>query len=462
MMKTKVALLPLYLALYDELVPDARERMESFVSTVSAKLAENGLSVVDLPVSRVSAEFAAAVAKAEDERVDAIVTLHLAYSPSLESIDALTGTKLPIIVLDTTPGFEFSASTDPDELLFNHGIHGVQDMCNLLMRRGRPFLLEAGHYLESDVCARVAADAVSAGIAVKMRNSRIGRIGEPFKGMGDFSISSDVMAEIGVATIAASPADVAEFAPSPDAAEVAEEMLADRARFDSANLADDVLLKSEVSGLAVRKWMAANDLTGFTANFQEITKDCGLEVMPFLEASKAMSRGQGYAGEGDVLTAALVGALATRFPETTFTEMFCPDWRNGTLFLSHMGEMNCDLTAEKAVLMEKKWIFSDADAPVVAVGRFKSGPAVLANLAPGPDDSFALILAPVSVVDPASEDKHVESVRGWIKPPVPLSDFLAEYSLNGGTHHSALVYDGNIDQLANFAVLMGWEYAVIE
>ena len=460
--KSKIALLPLYLALYDDLVPDARGKMEAFVSTISAKLAENNLEVVELPVSRVSAEFADAVKRAESDKVDAIVTLHLAYSPSLESIDALAGTKLPIIVLDTTPGFEFSASTDPGELLYNHGIHGIQDMCNMLIRCGKPFLLEAGHYLESDVIARVAGDVVSAGIASRMRNSRIGRIGAAFKGMGDFSVPDEVMSELGVATIAASPADVAEFAPSPDSPEVDEEMRADLARFESANLADDVLRKSVVAGLAVRKWMAANDLTGFTANFQEITKDCGLEVMPFLEASKTMARGLGYAGEGDVLTAALVGALASVISETTFTEMFCPDWKNGTVFMSHMGEMNCDLVADKAKLMEKKWIYSDADAPVVAIGCFKSGEAVLANLAPGPDNTFTLILAPVSVVRPKSEDKHVESVRGWIKPNIPLSDFLAEYSIHGGTHHSAMIYGADIDQLANFAVLMNWEYAVIE
>ena len=462
MRKHRIALLPLYLALYDELLPDARGRMEAFASTISAKLSEENLDVVDLPVCRVSAEFADAIEHAESENVDAIVTLHLAYSPSLESIDALAGTNLPIIVLDTTPGFEFSASTDPGELMFNHGIHGVQDMCNMLIRRGKPFLIEAGHYLESDVIARVAGDVVSAGIATRMRNSRIGRIGEAFKGMGDFSVSDDVMRELGVAAIAASPAEVAEFAPKPDSPEVDEEMSSDRSRFESANLADDVLRKSVVAGLAVRKWMAENDLTGFTANFQAITKDCGLEVMPFLEASKAMSRGFGYAGEGDVLTAALVGACASAYPETTFTEMFCPDWKNGTLFMSHMGEMNCDLVVGKARLMEKKWIFSDADAPVVAVGRLKPGEAILANLAPGPDNSFTLILSPVSVMDVGRSDKHVESVRGWIKPRFDIADFLAEYSLAGGTHHSDLIYGGDIGQLANFAVLMGWEYVVLE
>ena len=108
-------------------------------------------------------------------------------------------------------------------------------------------------------------------------------------------------------------------------------------------------------------WMEKEKLAAFTVNFLEIEKDCGLPVMPFLEAGKAMSRGIGYAGEGDILTASLVGALASVYPGTSFTEMFCPDWRDNTVFLSHMGEINVDIAAEKPVLGEKvvaaiKWV----------------------------------------------------------------------------------------------------------
>ena len=39
-----------------------------------------------------------------------------------------------------------------------------------------------------------------------------------------------------------------------------------------------------------------------------------------------MARGIGYAGEGDLFTASLVSSLLSVFPETSFSEMFCPDW----------------------------------------------------------------------------------------------------------------------------------------
>lgn len=77
------------------------------------------------------------------------------YSPSLQSIDALCRLHVPIIVLDTTETVSFDSMTDPVEIMYNHGIHGVQDMCNLLLRRGKKFFIEAGHFEQSDVIARV-------------------------------------------------------------------------------------------------------------------------------------------------------------------------------------------------------------------------------------------------------------------------------------------------------------------
>ena len=75
------------------------------------------------PFCRLENEFKETVAGFEKEAVDAIVTLHMAYSPSLESIDVLCNTKLPIIVLDTTETFEFSATQNSSEIGYCHGFH---------------------------------------------------------------------------------------------------------------------------------------------------------------------------------------------------------------------------------------------------------------------------------------------------------------------------------------------------
>jgi L-arabinose isomerase len=54
-------------------------------------------------------------------------------------------------------------------------------------------------------------------------------------------------------------------------------------------------------------------------------------------------------------------------------------------------------------------------------------------------------------------DRMERSVRGWFKPPMPLPDFLAEYSRQGGTHHLAFSYTKSVAELRDFGRLMGWE-----
>jgi L-arabinose isomerase len=175
-----------------------------------------------------------------------------------------------------------------------------------------------------------------------------------------------------------------------------------------------------------------------------------------------MSRGIGYAGEGDILTASLVGALARVFGGVSFTEMFCPDWKNNIIFLSHMGEINIDLAEAKPELIEMKWTFTDALSPVYPSACFKHGKAILVNLAPGPNDSFSLILSPVEMVKEDSLNNIGDGVRGWMKPKMTISDFLKAYSEAGGTHHSALVYGDGISELKSFGLIMDWNVVVID
>ena len=458
MKNLKVGLLPLYIKLYDDSWPELRDRIEGFYRTIADELEKRGAEVITVPVCRIEPEFASAVEFFESENADAIVTLHLAYSPSLESAGVLAKTELPVLVLDTTPTFDYSPSQDPGELLYNHGIHGVQDMCNLLIRNGKRFLIEAGHWEQSDVLDRIIDCVKAAKIAGSIRNARVGRLGETFRGMGDFALQDDVLkATIGIETIDYTSDEGSSLYRGITGGQVEDEINRDRLSFAAENLNNETYKQSTKACLAVRKWIEDNNFSAFTASFPAITKGCGIPCMPFLEAGKAMARGIGYAGEGDVLTAALTGALLSVYTETSFVEMFCPDWKNGSIFINHMGEMNLNLSSVKPVLKEKNFPFTDADNPVVAYGRFKGGEAVFVNLAPGKDNTYSLILSPVEMLDREGEDRMEDSVRGWFKPRIPVSEFLKTYSKHGGTHHAAIVYGGAVNVLENFAELMGWQ-----
>ena len=108
MKKIKVGFLPLYIKLYDDTSgPGYRAPMEKYMNMCINMLETQGIEVMPATqVCRIAPEFAAEVARFNEADVDAVITMHLAYSPSLESIEALMKLNAPIVVLDSTPHYE--------------------------------------------------------------------------------------------------------------------------------------------------------------------------------------------------------------------------------------------------------------------------------------------------------------------------------------------------------------------
>jgi len=465
MKKIKVGFLPLYIKLYDDSNgPSYRAPMERYMNMAINMLETQGIEVVMADqVCRIAPEFEAAAAKFNAEDVDAVITMHLAYSPSLESIEALMKLKAPIIVFDSTPDYELIKSAAfKGKIGPNHGIHGVQDMCNLLKRNGVPYYICAGHALHSEVIAELAGMCRAAAVKKAYQTMKVGSVGGSFTGMGDFLISDErYKSDIGAEVLYMTPEVVAEYMAKVTDEEVAAEIAEDAAKYDVKVTWEEEYKAATKSGLAVRKWMEEKGIGSVTCNF--LTMDiCGLPKMPFPECCKVLERGQGYAGEGDVLTAGLVGSLFAAYPATTFTEMFCPDWEQDVILMSHMGESNPNLAQWKPVLCDKKFNYNSCGDTVGIYTCARKGDATIVNLAPM-NDSFNLVLCPGKMLDIGLErGAYKSATQGWFKPNKPLPQFLKEYSLAGGTHHSAMVYDVNIEELKAFGEMMGFNVIVVE
>jgi len=449
----KIGLLPLYLKLYDDVVSECRVGFDPLLATVEKGLTANGVTVVASKVCRVTAEVKAAVALFEKQNVDCVVTLHLAYSPSLESAPILARTKWPLIVLDTTLDADFGQTVDPARIMYNHGVHGVMDLASMLRRQGRQFEVVAGHLTESNVLQRVANLAEAAVAARRFRGAQALRIGPSFKGMGDFAVEAEVLRRtLGIRVEQAGLAELTGAMRAVKPAEIEAEMALDRQRYD-VRVEPELHRREVQAGLGLRRLLNAKDYTGFSVNFQAFDKPTS-PAMPFAEISKAMARGIGFGGEGDTLTSSLVGALATGFGMTTFTEIFCSDWRGNSLFLSHMGEVNPETVTGKPRLVVRDFKILGTHTTALA-GAIKPGPAVFVNLVPGPKNSFALLVAPVEMLADSTREDMQGTVRGWMRPRRPVAEFLEEYSRHGGTHHSALVLGERADELSAFARFTG-------
>jgi len=456
--KIKAGLLPFYLKLYDDYKPEIRDGFTAFVQQISEVLEQRGIAVQSAPVCRVANEFKDSIRQFEEDGVECILTLHLAYSPSLESIDAFCATPLPVIILDVTMDADFGIQVSPDRIMYNHGVHGVMDFASMLRRRRRPFEIVAGYGADPDTQDRIVETARAAVAAHALRNSRVLRVGAAFPGMGDFAVDERVLKTalgISVKQVDLDALDAAVVTVT-DAA-VDKEVADDNERF-VCELDPGAHARSVRVGLGLRQLLDEGGYTACSVNFQKFDRaDRPADTMPFLEICKAMGRGIGYAGEGDVLTAALVGALAQGFDAVTFTEIFCADWSGGTFFLSHMGEISTSVAKGMPRVIIKPFFLGGSLDPALLTCPVQPGPAVFVNLAPGPDDTFSLIVAPVEVL-PEGDELQPEMrnvVRTWIRPQLGVAAFLEAYSRAGGTHHSALVLGDHADAVAAFGRMSG-------
>ncbi len=458
----KAGLLPLYVKFYDEVLPNLLARMDPFIDRVRQDLANAGIDVIVAPTARIEPEVAASVEWFESSGVDAIITLHLAYSPSLESASVLARTSLPVLMLDTTPDRDFGRAVDPELLLYNHGVHGVQDLASVLRRLGKPFRVVAGHLDDPDVIPRCVEVIRGARAANRLRSMRVLRIGGLFPGMGDFAVSDDVLESgLGITVENIGPDDLAAGVAAIGEQEVAAEAASDTGLF-RMDCSREVHERSLRVGLGLRDFLERGKFGAFSLNFLAFRDAVGpVNSVPFLECCKAMARGIGYAGEGDALTSALLGALLQGFGAATFVEIFCADWHGESLFLSHMGEINHAEAAERPLLYEKEFPFTPALNPATLACALRPGQATYVNLSPGPGGSFRLITAEVEVLADGTHPGLERWVRSWIRPKVRLPRFLEEFSHLGGTHHGALVYGKRFDALSAFCSILKIEHCHI-
>ena len=181
--------------------------------------------------------------------------------------------------------------------------------------------------------------------------------------------------------------------------------------------------------------------------------------MPFIAACEGMENGIGYAGEGDTLTASFVGAFLKSYDETNFVEIFCPDWKDNTVFLSHMGETNYRIVDTKPTLSKKKNKYGADEFPYSANAKMKGGKGVYVNIS-RQKDNFLLVASDCEMLS-VKDDSFKNSMRGWMKPKSDVSEFLEDLSRVGATHHSIFVYGASMEEIEFFGALLGLDTVII-
>jgi L-arabinose isomerase len=462
MTQPQVGLLCLMLELYD-LVPGLKPQMAEFAQELVQTLAP--LATLDFPgICNTREEVDRAVAAFEVAEKDLVLVVLLTYAPSHIALPALLHTRLPLVILNTQQMLSITREVTSQQTLENHGMHGVQDLCNVLLRAGRDVHIVSGHYRDDALLAEVSGWCQAARAARYLNEMRIGLLGYPMEGMGDFGVDQTaLLAQVGVSVRHLAMKSVAERARTAPAESIEQAMVEDRHRF---RLAEDLTGEEHAASSrltwALREILQEQGLHGFAAHCAAVAEEGWLETLPFLAASKLLGEGYGFGGEGDVTSAAAVALMAHLAGAANFTEMFSMDPASDAVLMMHMGEGNWTMAREDEPIHLLRSTLGLVDlriAPLLLAFSLEPGPVTLVSLTTVANGRLRFVVTEGEVMDfPYVIDLGRPHYKFRPQSPDGLPGFLNRFSLAGGSHHQALAYGHWASTLQKLVDLLGVEY----
>ncbi len=443
-LRPKVGLLALTLELYETLAPDLRAGREGWLRREVLPGLEPVADVTFNGALFRRRDVEEAVAGFEAAGVDALLVMLLTYSPSQISLPALKRTHLPIIVWNTQELFAVDEAFDGATMVDNHGVHGTQDLCNVLLRAGVNFEYVTSHLSDEGATVGLADFFAAAAAVSRLRSARLGLLGYPCPGMGDFALdTTHMVATLGCEWTILSLEDYILRAADAGPAEVAALVAEYR---DAYNVADDLTDEDmEATArveLALRGMVRESHLDALTYQFMAFGQDERTPTVPYVAASRLMAEGVGFGGEGDLIAAAATAFLNWLNPPASFTEIFTMDFGGNSVLLSHMGEANVAMArSDRKVPMvaRPKPITRTRGRQLALVTSFEPGPATLCALTLGPGGRWRLIATTGTIADygplPAMQVPHCKLITDG-----DVREFLTAYAKAGGPHHSGLCF----------------------
>ncbi len=461
--KPKIGLLALTLELYESLVPELRQNRENWLKQEVIPALE---SIADISYDKAvftQQEVSSQILKFQSQDCDAILVICLTYSPSLVSVSALKSTTLPILIWNTQQLYSVEDNFSAAQMIDNHGVHGTQDLCNVLLRASVKFEYTTSHLNDKDALSKLQDFFVAAKTVNCIRKLNVGLIGYPFPGMGDFVLDmTHTTSTLGFVPIPIAVQEYIDLAESACQKDVDDLIAVYRQNYkftDTFNSQDiEATARAELS---MRSLCQKYALGAFSYQFLAFGQDSRTPTLPFVAASRLMADGFGFAGEGDVFGAVGTYLLNSINEPATFSEIFTIDFGGNSLFMSHMGEANAAMAQDKVKLVGRTSPVTKTLYKQLALAiNIKAGIATFYALTMGSDQKYRIICSLVDIADyKTSEQMEVPYFK--IKTHNDVRDFLTAYACNGGPHHNAVCFGDARNRLKITAKLIDAEFIEI-
>jgi L-arabinose isomerase len=457
--KPKIGLLGIMHGLYDEKQPEITKKQEGFALSIVKQL--RNIAEIDFPGAAKSRKLVEDYVKRFNNRdYDGIMIVMLLYSPGLRLVRALEENKLPIILANIQPLPSVTADWNWNKLTTNQGIHGAQDTANMIFQaKIKPAVITEDWQSEAfkSFFSDWARAAMTASVLKNMRIAVFGRM----KGMGDIVGDEGYFQRVigpeinhqGIGQIYTCMGEVTDT-------DIDTQIKLDMKNFE---IASD--LPKESHRYAVRlqlgfeNFLKKSNYDGFSVNFDAFREDGRFKQIHMLAASNLMAKGYAYSNEGDIHTAAMVGAGHHLVGNGHFTEMYSLDFEKDSALMSHMGEGNWKIARKDRPirLIDRELEIGELGNPPTVVFSAQPGPATIISLVSIAEKGYRLVICQGEILD-TEELINVPMPYFHFKPETGIRKAMDNWLLSGGTHHESLTlgkFDRRWQMLAN---ILGIEY----
>jgi len=460
----RLGIVPGMADLYNRLWPvGMQEQLRKLVEQIVAYLKEKGIEAIASDVVSTRDQAGAAIQMLAQRQIDVLLVALAPYCPSGVLLSSLVTTKIPVLLWPMgTIGKLEPENFDIETIKLNHGVHGVQDLANILHKKRISFGVIHGYWQQQEFLCELRCWLQAGRVFHSIRHANPLQIGGSFEDMLDLQIGDAQFLK----SLEITPRIVAldEFSDRLNCVEkheIKKYMTRYHQVFDVADDVDDNLfLKASKGEAALRNLLAKHNSKACGLNFIKLCNDHRIADGLHIPASMLMMDGYGYAGEGDWVTAMLVYAMQQAFGVASFSEMFSVGYDDNRLVLRHWGEGNPSMARAKPRMLRSQ--FSDKyDAEfVIADFEFEPGEATLVNLNSTTDGQAQLI----SISGRITEDllPKTDGPRAVFRPDTSqVSSLLSDYAYQGGSHHLVLVSGNCRSVLECFSKLSGWFYSCL-
>jgi L-arabinose isomerase len=456
--------------------PETLQQVERQSQQIVDQLNESGqlpLSVQWQPVLTGSEAIHRVMLEANaDSNCSGVIAWMHTFSPAKMWIRGLSALQVPLLHLHTQANAALPWSEiDMDFMNLNQAAHGDREFGYIQTRLGVARKTVVGHVSDPSVTARIGAWQRAARGYAALRQLKLARFGDNMRDVavteGDkvdaeirFGVSVNTWGvnDLVAAVDAASDAEVDDLVQAyGDLYDVAPELAVDGERHESLRYGARI-----EAGL--RHFLTDGGFGAFTTNFQDLG---GLRQLPGLAVQRLMAEGYGFGGEGDWKTSVMLHtlkAMADGQPGgTSFMEDYTYHLGPGTpkILGAHMLEVCPTIAAGRPRIEIHPLSIGNREDPVRLVFDAATGPAVILGIC-DLGDRFRLVSNVVDVVEPDEPLPSLPVARAVWEPHPNLATSAECWLEAGGPHHTVLSTGLGVEELSDFATMVGTELLVID